>query len=102
MIKSIATGLQITKEEHFVGDDPVWNRVGQNLHSTTRLTKHQSRPTCIGSESIGLGIMGTILDALTAKLLSKLGQIIQDELVMTLSVKKDIKRLKKKIGRAHV
>ena len=38
--------------------------------------------------------MGTVLDALTSKFLSKLGEIIQDEVVMTCRVKKDIKRLK--------
>ncbi|XP_037417425.1 putative disease resistance protein RGA4 [Triticum dicoccoides] len=38
--------------------------------------------------------MGTILDALTFKLLTKLGQVIENEVVMTLSVKKDIRRLK--------
>jgi hypothetical protein len=38
--------------------------------------------------------MGTFLDALTLKFLAKLGEIIQDEVAMTLSVKKDIKRLK--------
>ncbi|XP_062193040.1 putative disease resistance protein RGA4 [Phragmites australis] len=41
--------------------------------------------------------MGTILDALTSKFLTKLGEIIQDEVVITLSVKKDIKRLKKNL-----
>ncbi|KAK1661448.1 hypothetical protein QYE76_049607 [Lolium multiflorum] len=41
--------------------------------------------------------MGTILDALTLKFLTKLGQLIEDEVVMTLSVKKDIKRLKKNL-----
>lgn len=34
------------------------------------------------------------MDALTARFLTKLGEIIQDEIVMTLHVKKDIKRLK--------
>ncbi|KAM3346746.1 hypothetical protein ACQJBY_020994 [Aegilops geniculata] len=38
--------------------------------------------------------MGTILDALTFKFLTKLGQVIENEVMMTLSVKKDIKRLK--------
>jgi len=38
--------------------------------------------------------MGTVLDALTSKFVSKLGEIIQDEVVMTCRVKKDIKRLK--------
>ncbi|KAI5004730.1 hypothetical protein ZWY2020_031973 [Hordeum vulgare] len=38
--------------------------------------------------------MGTILDALTFKFLTKLGQVIENEVVMTLSVNKDIKRLK--------
>jgi hypothetical protein len=41
--------------------------------------------------------MGTILDALTLKFLTKLGQLIEDEVVMTLNVKKDIKRLKKNL-----
>lgn len=38
--------------------------------------------------------MGTILDALASMFLAKLGQLIEDEVVMTLSVKRDIKRLK--------
>nr|UBY06917.1 NBS-LRR disease resistance protein [Dasypyrum villosum] len=38
--------------------------------------------------------MGTILDAFTFKFLTKLGQVIENEDVMTLSVTKDIKRLK--------
>lgn len=41
--------------------------------------------------------METILDALTSKFVTKLGQLIEDEVVMTLSVKKDIKRLKKNL-----
>nr|UBY07014.1 NBS-LRR disease resistance protein [Dasypyrum villosum] len=41
--------------------------------------------------------MGTILDALTSKFLTKLAQLIEDEVVMTLSVNKDIKRLKKNL-----
>ncbi|CAL4958164.1 unnamed protein product [Urochloa decumbens] len=41
--------------------------------------------------------MGTVLDAITSKLLSKLGDIIQDEVVMTCRVKKDIKRLKRNL-----
>ncbi|CAM0870322.1 unnamed protein product [Alopecurus aequalis] len=38
--------------------------------------------------------MGTILDALTSKFLTKLGELIEEEVVMTLTVKRDIKRLK--------
>ncbi|TVU21876.1 hypothetical protein EJB05_31547, partial [Eragrostis curvula] len=38
--------------------------------------------------------MGTVLDALAMKILSNLGDLIQDEVVMTLRVKKDIKMLK--------
>lgn len=38
--------------------------------------------------------MGTILDALTSMFLAKLSQLIEDEVVMTLSVKRDIKRLR--------
>ncbi|CAL4965235.1 unnamed protein product [Urochloa decumbens] len=41
--------------------------------------------------------MGTVLDAITSKLLSKLGETIQDEVVMTCRVKKDIKRLKRNL-----
>ncbi|VAH56832.1 unnamed protein product [Triticum turgidum subsp. durum] len=41
--------------------------------------------------------MGTVLDALTSKFLTRLSQLIEDEIVMTLSVKKDIKRLKKNL-----
>ncbi|VAH72474.1 unnamed protein product [Triticum turgidum subsp. durum] len=41
--------------------------------------------------------MGTVLDALTSKFLTRLGRLIEDEVVMTLSVKKDIKRLKKNL-----
>ncbi|RCV24652.1 hypothetical protein SETIT_5G103000v2 [Setaria italica] len=41
--------------------------------------------------------MGAFLDALTSKFLAKLSQIIQDEVAMTLSVKRDIKRLKKNL-----
>ncbi|KAF7020913.1 LOW QUALITY PROTEIN: hypothetical protein CFC21_033956 [Triticum aestivum] len=41
--------------------------------------------------------MGTVLDALTSKFLTTLSQLIEDEIVMTLSVKKDIKRLKKNL-----
>uniref|UniRef100_A0A453DZ73 Uncharacterized protein n=1 Tax=Aegilops tauschii subsp. strangulata TaxID=200361 RepID=A0A453DZ73_AEGTS len=41
--------------------------------------------------------MGTVLDALTSKFVTRLGRLIEDEIVMTLSVKKDIKRLKKNL-----
>ncbi|KAK1661450.1 hypothetical protein QYE76_049609 [Lolium multiflorum] len=41
--------------------------------------------------------MGTILDALTSKFLTKLVQLIENEVVMMLSIKKDIKRLKKNL-----
>uniref|UniRef100_A0ACD5TS49 Uncharacterized protein n=1 Tax=Avena sativa TaxID=4498 RepID=A0ACD5TS49_AVESA len=41
--------------------------------------------------------MGTILDALMSKFLTKLGQLIEDEVVMTVCVKRDIKRLKKNL-----
>jgi hypothetical protein len=80
-----------------VSDDPARNRGRQNSHGTTRITKQQSRHTCIEIGIIGLRTMGTILDALTSKFLAKLGQLIEDEVVMTLSVKKDIKRLKKNL-----
>uniref|UniRef100_A0ACD5WVH5 Uncharacterized protein n=4 Tax=Avena sativa TaxID=4498 RepID=A0ACD5WVH5_AVESA len=38
--------------------------------------------------------MGTILDVLTSRFLTKLGHLIEEEVVMTLTVEKDIKRLK--------
>lgn len=41
--------------------------------------------------------MGTILDALTSKFLTKLAQLIENEVIMMLSIKKDIKRLKKNL-----
>ncbi|KAM3346748.1 hypothetical protein ACQJBY_020995 [Aegilops geniculata] len=41
--------------------------------------------------------MGTVLDALTSKFVTRLGRLIEDEIVMTLSMKKDIKRLKKNL-----
>lgn len=43
-----------------------------------------------------LGSMCTILDALTSRFLTNLGEIIQDEVDM--NVKKDIKRLKNNMG----
>lgn len=52
------------------------------------MTIHRS--SCLSS-------MGAFLDALTSKFLAKLSQIIQDEVAMTLSVKRDIKRLKKNL-----
>ncbi|XP_006643756.1 putative disease resistance RPP13-like protein 1 [Oryza brachyantha] len=41
--------------------------------------------------------MGTILDSFTWKFLEKLGQLVEDEVVMTLSVKKGIKSLMKNL-----
>uniref|UniRef100_A0A0E0MRC5 NBS-LRR disease resistance protein n=1 Tax=Oryza rufipogon TaxID=4529 RepID=A0A0E0MRC5_ORYRU len=41
--------------------------------------------------------MGTVLDALAWKFLEKLGQLIEDEVIMTLSVKRGIESLKKNL-----
>lgn len=48
-------------------------------------------------ESVGSSTMGTVLDALAWKFLEKLGQLIEDEVIMTLSVKRGIESLKKNL-----